>query len=171
MFSNVRQLVTYWSCWYFSCVYWWSPGWLLCLCITREILYILPKLATMSVLCSWHVHCLGRVIWWSDRNRQDLLSMSILMNMSFVNKVNNALQTCMSLLYFSFGGSSFKLSWSDFKFLLVTASSAQLLAELLLWSSSGLPWMGDLCESWQLDSTLLRSWLEFLGEGAARFVG
>ena len=77
----------------------------------------------------------------------------------------------MSLLYSSFGGSSFKLSWSDFEFLPVTTSSAQLLAELSLQSSSGLPWMGDLCASWQLNSTLLRSWPEFLGEGAARFVG
>ena len=46
-----------------------------CACVSPgEILYILPKLATTSVLCSWHVHCLGWVIWWSDRNRQDLLT-------------------------------------------------------------------------------------------------
>ena len=56
-----------------------------CACASPgEILYILPKLATMSVLCSWHVHCLGQVIWWSDRNRQGLLTESIYV--SFVNK-------------------------------------------------------------------------------------
>ena len=43
----------------------------------EEILYILPKLATMSALCSWHVHCLGWVLWWSDRNRQGLLTKSV----------------------------------------------------------------------------------------------
>ena len=49
-----------------------------CACASLgEILYILPKLATMSTLCSWHVHCLGWVIWWSDRNRQGLLTESI----------------------------------------------------------------------------------------------
>ena len=48
-----------------------------CACaLPREILYILPKLATMSALGSWQVHCLGWVIWWSDRNRQGLLTES-----------------------------------------------------------------------------------------------
>ena len=64
-----------------------------------------------------------------------------------------------------------KLSWYDFEFLLVTASSAQLWAGLSWWSTSGLPWKGVLCTSWQLSSTSQRSWLEFLGEGAARLVG
>ena len=51
-----------------------------CACASPgEILYMLPKLATMSALCSWHVHCLGQVIWWSDRNRQGLLTESIYM--------------------------------------------------------------------------------------------
>ena len=45
-----------------------------CACASPgETLYILPKLATMSALGSRHVHCLGGVIWWSDRNRQGLL--------------------------------------------------------------------------------------------------
>ena len=49
-----------------------------CACVSLgEILYILPKLATMSVLCSWHAHCLGWVIWWSDRNRQGFLTESV----------------------------------------------------------------------------------------------
>ena len=51
-----------------------------CPCVSPgQILYILPKLATMSALCSWHVHCLGWVIWWLDRNRQGLLTESIYM--------------------------------------------------------------------------------------------
>ena len=34
-----------------------------CTCaLPGEILYMLPKLATMSALCPWHVHCLGWVI-------------------------------------------------------------------------------------------------------------
>ena len=46
-----------------------------CACASPgEILYILPKLATMSALGSWHVYCLGWVIWWLDRNRQGLLT-------------------------------------------------------------------------------------------------
>ena len=46
-----------------------------CACVSPEkILHMLPKLATMSALCSWHVHCLGQVIWWLDRNRQGLLT-------------------------------------------------------------------------------------------------
>ena len=78
----------------------------------------------------------------------------------------------MSLLSFSFGGSSFKLSWSDFEFLLVTASSAQLLAELSLQSSSGLPLDGGpvhiLATEFNFTEKLARnSW----GRGAARFVG
>ena len=49
-----------------------------CACaLPGEILYILPKLATMSVLGSWHVYCLGWVIWWPDRNRQDPLTESV----------------------------------------------------------------------------------------------
>ena len=40
----------------------------------------------------------------------------------------------MSLLSFSFGGSSFNLSWSDFEFLLMTAFLAQLWAEVSLWT-------------------------------------
>ena len=47
-----------------------------------EILYILPKLATMSVLGSWHVYCLGWVIWWSDRNRQGLLTECTFMSLN-----------------------------------------------------------------------------------------
>ena len=56
-------------------------GHLACCCactLLGKILHILPKLATMSAYCSWHVHCLGWVIWWSDRNRQDLLTECIL---------------------------------------------------------------------------------------------
>ena len=46
-----------------------------CACVLPgEILYILSKLATMCALCSWHVYCLRQVIWWSDRNGQDLLT-------------------------------------------------------------------------------------------------
>ena len=49
-----------------------------CACVSPgEILHILPKLATMSAHCSWYVHCLGQVIWWLDRNRQDLLTESV----------------------------------------------------------------------------------------------
>ena len=49
-----------------------------CACVSPgEILYILPKLATMSALCSWQVHCLGQVIWWLDRNKQGLLTESV----------------------------------------------------------------------------------------------
>ena len=45
-----------------------------CACaLPGEILCILLKLATMSALGSWHVHCLGWVIWWLDRNKQGLL--------------------------------------------------------------------------------------------------
>ena len=86
-------------------------------CHLREILYILPKLATMSALCSWHVHCLGQVIRWSDRNRQGLLTRVFICICVFcrMNKVNNALQTCMSLVYFRLvGGILVKLSWCDF---------------------------------------------------------
>ena len=74
-----------------------------CACASPgEILYILPKLATMSALGSWHVHCLGWVIWWSDRNKQGLLTESMYIYIYIyiyllVNKVSNALQTCMSL--------------------------------------------------------------------------
>ena len=49
-----------------------------CACVSSgEILHILPKLATMSALCSWQVHCLGWVIWWLDRNNQGLLMGSL----------------------------------------------------------------------------------------------
>ena len=49
-----------------------------CACVLPgEILYILPKLATMSALCSWHDCCLGWVIWWLDRNNQGLLTGSL----------------------------------------------------------------------------------------------
>ena len=45
-----------------------------CVCASPgEILHILQNLATMSALGSWHVCCLGWVIWWSDRNKQGLL--------------------------------------------------------------------------------------------------
>ena len=68
----------------------WSPcynlfvlvvTWLVtCACASLlETLHVLPKLATISVLCSWHVHCLGWVIWWLDRNRQGLLTGSLYM--------------------------------------------------------------------------------------------
>ena len=54
-----------------------------CACASPgEILYILPKLATMFALGSWHVHCLGQVIWWSDRNKQGLLIESTYIYMS-----------------------------------------------------------------------------------------
>ena len=54
-----------------------------CACASPgDTLYILSKLATMSVLCSWYVHCLGQVIWWSDRNRQGLLTEYIFMSLN-----------------------------------------------------------------------------------------
>ena len=72
-----------------GCLHWWTGhivvyhvclgGYLAghCACASPgEILYILPKLATMSALGSWHVYCLGQVIWWPDRNRQGLLTKS-----------------------------------------------------------------------------------------------
>ena len=99
---------------YILVVTWWVT---VPVCFWGGILHILPKLATMSALCSWHVHCLGWVIWWSDRNRQNLLTESvnecILCVLKYmclhVNKVNNALQTCMSLWYFRWGSC---LSWA-----------------------------------------------------------
>ena len=83
-----------------------------CACALPEgILHILPKLATMSALCSWYVHGPWPwVIWWLDRNRQDLLTgviyIYIYIYISFckINKVDNALRTCMSWLYFRLGG-------------------------------------------------------------------
>ena len=57
-------------------------------------------------------------------------------------KVNNALQTYVFWLYFRPGGVLFTLKWCDFRSLQVTASSAQLWAGLLWWSTSGLPWRG-----------------------------
>ena len=54
-----------------------------CACASPgEILYILPKLATMSALGSWHVYCLGWVIWWLDRNRQGLLTECTFMSLN-----------------------------------------------------------------------------------------
>ena len=54
-----------------------------CVCASPgEILNILPKLATMSALGSWHVHCLGWVTWWSDRNRQGLLTGCVFMSLN-----------------------------------------------------------------------------------------
>ena len=54
-----------------------------CACASPgEILYILSKLTTMSVLGSWHVYCLGWVIWWLDRNRQDLLTECTFMSLN-----------------------------------------------------------------------------------------
>ena len=83
---SIESVLYYTSC-SGSCLHWYtghivvyhvcSGGHLTghCACASPgEILYILPELATMSVLCSWHVHCLGCVIWWSDRNKQGLLT-------------------------------------------------------------------------------------------------
>ena len=54
-----------------------------CACASPgKILYILPKLATMSALGSWHVYCLGWVIWWSDRNKQGLLTECTFMSLN-----------------------------------------------------------------------------------------
>ena len=78
-----------------GCLHWWTGhvvvyhvcfgGHLACHCAcasSGEILHILPKLATMSALGSWHVYCLGWVIWWSDRNRQDLLTECTFMSLN-----------------------------------------------------------------------------------------
>ena len=79
-------------CIFFLCLLGWSPGWSLCLCITwgdlvhttqvshfllasEAVLFQISK--SLSVLCSWQVHCLGWVIWWSDRNKQGLLTESV----------------------------------------------------------------------------------------------
>ena len=76
----------------------------------------------------------------------------------------------MSLWYFRWEV-LFKLSLCGLRFLLVTSFSTWPWAGWSGQSTFGLLWVGDLCASLQLNSALLRSWPEFLGEGTAGFVG
>ena len=68
-----------WSHCTISCLLWWSPGWLLCLCITWGDFVHATKVSHHVCTLFLAFHCLGQVIWWSDRNRQGLLTESIYM--------------------------------------------------------------------------------------------
>ena len=70
-FSDVRSLVTYWSHWYISCVFWWSPVWSLCMCITREDLANTTKVS--HHVCALFLACplpwMGHLGGWTGTGK------------------------------------------------------------------------------------------------------
>ena len=112
---------------YVLCLFWWLPGWSLCLCVTGEDLVHTTKVNhhVYTLFLAYPLPWTGHLMVGQEQAGSPLYVHNYEYVFCKQIKVNNTLQTCMSQLYFSLGGVVLlKLSWCDFEFLLVTASSA-----------------------------------------------